>query len=263
MGRLRAATFIKSSLITLLLSYVLDGQPLPVDPMTMDPDQLLRSLRDRSPVMPQADCHVLGLEECDPRSPLRVRDVSIRWVQLDNDPELEAVLTVESQRTGIYGAHIFDKGRTWNLVGSCFGRIDEDDNGLIRIQRLTDDSPTLILCVHDLGGSASVIITTEAYQLRNGKLWPVFEITNYERVDMVPSWVERRWVGGSANRLVIHTIREEPPGVVVRNRCEVQRWDPAKYKFVPAPADANEYCDPKTGKPIDGKSFGRGLPAYP
>ena len=44
----------------------------------------------------------------------------------------------------------------------------------------------LLLVNRDLGGSDSSILTTEAFQLRTGKLWPVITITNKEE-DLIPS----------------------------------------------------------------------------
>jgi hypothetical protein len=248
---------------TLLLS-TLRAQPLPVIPMqTNDPDQLAQSLREKKP-MPTGDCKALDLWECHPGDRRRVADISMRWVQLDDDPELEAILVTEANAENTYAAYVFDKQGTWNLVGSFWDRQGTGDGqGLIRVQKLTEDSPTLLLVNRDLGGSGSVILTTEAFQLREGKLWPVITITDKEE-DLFPSpSVRRQEVLSSPNRLVIHTVREQPPGRVVQNKCKVWRWDVTKHVFVTVANDQTEYCDPKTGKPIKGKSSWAGLPVYP
>ena len=74
---------------------------------------------------------------------------------------------------------------------------------------------------------------------------------------------QRVLVSPNRRRLVIYTIREEPPGQIVRNRCEVWQWNAVRYKFVPVANEQTTYCDPKTGKPIAGKSYPIGLPDHP
>jgi hypothetical protein len=255
---------MKTLLLAALLLTRLGAQSLPVVPMRMDPDQIARSLRERKPLMPEADCRVLDILECHPDASARVTDISVRWVQLDDDLELEAVLVVDAPAEMGYMAYVFDKQRAWNLVGSFPCRDTRCDlDTMMRVRKLTDDSPPLLLCFRDLGGSASTILTTEAFQLRGGRLWPAFEVTNYQEVlDGLP-YAKKQRVLVSRNRLVIHTIREEPPGQMVENKCEVRRWDTVKYTFVPVVGEQATYCDPTTGKPIEGKSYLTKLSAYP
>ena len=68
--------------------------------------------------MPIADCTALDLWECHSDYPERVSDVSLRWVQLDDDPELEAILIVEAKAEWTYVAYVFDKQESWKMVGS-------------------------------------------------------------------------------------------------------------------------------------------------
>jgi hypothetical protein len=184
---------------------------------------------------------------------------------LDEDPELEAVLVTEEEAADRFAAYVFDRRGAWNLVGSFFcRRLRCDGNTLIRVQKLTEDSPSLLFCFRDLGGSDGTILTTEAFQLRGGQLWPTFEVTNYEVVFLfTPPRAKKQRVLASPNRLVIHTIREEPPGQVVENKCEVWRWNPLKYTFVLVVDEQATYCDPKTGIPIEGKSHLSRLSANP
>ena len=132
----------------LILLSKLSAQALPLVPMRMDPDQLLRSLRDKTPAMPRADCGALDLPGCQPEEP--VSDISLRWVQLDDDPELEAILITETKAARTYFAFVFDKQAAWNMVGNfnCYRNCDV--NQLIRVQRLTGDSPSLLLLYRDL-----------------------------------------------------------------------------------------------------------------
>jgi hypothetical protein len=227
----------------------------------MDPDQLLRSLRDRQPPMPPTDCAALDLWECHPDDPVRPTDVSLRWVQLDDDAELEAIIVTEAKEEWAWAAYVFDYHDTWNLVGSFFCRRCRHANDLIRVQKLTEDSPPLVLVNRDLGGSGSSILMTEGFQVREGKLWPVFRVTG-KQDDLFPfPHVQRQQVFASETRLVVHTVDEKPPGRVIKNECEVWRWDGRAFASVAA--EFTKYCDAKTGKPIPGKSFWAGLPVYP
>jgi hypothetical protein len=257
---------MKTLLFTAFLLRTLGAQSLPVVPMQMDPDQLARSLREGKPPMPAADCKALDLWECQPDYPERVSDISLRWVHFDEGTELQAILVAEEKAEDSYAAYVFDKRGTWNLVGSFVCRQNRCDvNTLIRVQKLTLDSPPLLLCYRGLGGSGIVNEVTEAFQLRGGKLWPVLEVMNYEENPFVDPHTTRQQVftSSSRDRLVIHTIREEPPGHIAQTRCEVRRWDVAKHTFVPAAKEQTTYCDAKTGKPIAGMSWWTGLPTHP
>ena len=144
---------MRTVLFAALLLAKLSAQPLPVVPMETDPDQIALSLRERKPLMPIADCNALDLWECHPEEPARVTDISLRWVRLDSGAELEAVLVAEAKAEMSFVAYVFDKGTTWNLVGKFFCRQERcDPNTLIRIQKLTEDSPPLLLCYRDLAG---------------------------------------------------------------------------------------------------------------
>ena len=248
----------------LFLKALLGAQPLTVVTMSMDPAELSHSLREGSPTMPPGDCKALDLVECQLGVSRRVSDISLRWVQLDDDPELEAVLITEAHAENTYAAYVFDEqGGKWNLVGSFFcQQWTCDGNSLIRIQRLTEDSPPLVLCYRDLGGSGVVNLTTQAFQLRRGRLWPVFEIANYVNFPFESPYIEEHLVLASKNRLVIHAIIRRP-GKSVTNACEVRRWNSASNTFIAAKSDQAKYCNPKSGKPIPGESLWTGLPLHP
>lgn len=248
-----------------ILSATLSAQSLPLVPLQIgNPDQLARGLRDKQPI-PSGDCNALNLWECHPDDPDRITDISIRWVQLDDDPELETILVTQAPAEDRYAAYIFDKQGSWNLVGSFWDRKwSTDGQRLVRVQQLTKDSPTLLFVTRDLGGSGSSILTTEAFQLRGGKLWPVMTITDQEEATLpAPGERLQQQVFSSDNRLVIFSSRERPPGRLIERKCEVRRWDASMHAFVPAASEQAEYCDPKTGKPIEGKSSRAGLPLFP
>lgn len=256
-------TLVKGLMVTGLLPGSLYAQALPVVPMQMDPDQLARSLRDHTPVMPAADCKALRIGACYPGDPSRVSDMWLRWVQMDNDGPLEAVLVTEAPLEHAYMAYVFDKQQTWRMVGDFRCNRSCDADSLIRVQKLTRDSPPLILCHRDLGGSGQVLRMTEAFQLREGRLWPVLEVKNFEGVPFMSPRIERQHVYASETRLVIHTAKEEPPGTRPRHQCEVRRWSAAQHRFVKSPTDQAQYCDPRTGKPVAAKLHWTGLRTYP
>jgi hypothetical protein len=214
------------------------------------------------PVMPANDCAALDLLECRADFPERVTDVSLRWVQLDDDPELEAILVVEAEAERAYAGYVFDKQDRWKLVGSFWCERSCDSDSFLRVKKLTSDSPPLLLVHRDLGGSAQTLMTTTAYHLRGGKLSQVLEIPIYEHISITPERITHTQVLSSQDRLLIHTARQTVPAQV-RNSCEVYRWSPTLYRFELSVADRAQYCDSKTGKPIPNKSFATGLPAYP
>ncbi len=191
--------------------------------MQTGPDQLARSLRDAAPLIPAADCGALDLGACSAEWPKPVEDIWVRWVQLDNDPELEAVLVLRADAEWTHLAYVFDRQRKWNLVGSfdCY-RHYCDPNNLVRVQRLTLDSPPLVLVYRDEGGSGTVTLVT-----------------------------------------VIQKLRQQPPGAPEQSSCRVLGWDAAKRTFVEIPEDRARYCDAQTGKPISDKSHWTGLPLHP
>jgi hypothetical protein len=246
-----------ASLLTCLCA-----QPLPVAAMKMaDPEQLARGLRELKPLIAAEDCHALDLWECTPDEPRRSTDVSVRWIQLDDDPELEVILVTEAKAEWGYAAYVFDKRSAWNLVGKFFDRRGMDRENLVRVQKLTEDSPMLVLVTRDLGGSGSSLFTTEAFQLREGKLWPVLQIMDSE-VELGSIMVQRQRVFATPNRLIVHSIHEEPKGRVQDSNCEVLRWDRVKHGFLPATNEHGRYCNPKTGRPLAGKATRVELPSY-
>jgi hypothetical protein len=192
-----------------------------------------------------------------------VTDISLRWLQLDEDADLEAILVTDApEEAQNHAAYVFDHRGGWNLVGSFFcGQWVCDTNHFIEVQKLTEDSPALVIVTRDLGGSATSIMTTEAFQLREGKLWPVLRVTDKLTDELPPPHVLREEVLASKTRLVIHTVEERPPGHAVSGACEVRRWD--GHTFVAAAAELRDYCDPKTGRPNMAKLSWAGLPIYP
>jgi hypothetical protein len=254
----RSHRLTQAALCVLLTIHVLPAaDPLPVVPMKTDPARLAHSL-----LQPNSEFDASVLEAFPPSDDA---DVTLRWVQLDDDPELEAILTMKASfdPSGGYAGYVFDpQGATWNRVGSFLFFRQREGNGLLPVRKLTEDSPTLILFTRDLGGSASTIMTTTAYQLRDGKLWPVIEVTNFQWNGLPPpETTEHRTVLASKDRLVIHTLTEQSGRV--RNTCEVQFWDSKNHQFAPAPLDFNLYCDVHTGNPIPGKAHPTGLPVFP
>jgi hypothetical protein len=256
-------------ILSACLLITLHAQPLRVFPMqSTDLDEMVRNLRNKKPI-PAADCASLDLWECNLDELHPVTDLSMHWMQLDEDPELEAVLVIKSNVPTVAYDHlgyIFDKQRAWNLVGSFSEKSYWHSTGsdLIQVLKLTENSPVMVLVNVDLGGTGSVILTTQMFQLREGKLWPVMQITGKAEAFMPPPYIRRQHVfSSSSDRLIIHSISEEPPGRVVKNECEVRRWDPVEHTFPVIPNEKNDYCDPKTGKPINGKSFATGVPVYP
>jgi len=233
-----------------------------------DPDQILRNLRDGNPPITTADCHALDLWECRPDDPRRISDLSLRWVHLNDKPGFQAILVAKAEDEMSWMAYVFDKQGTWTLVGSfecrrCFFGLDDDS--LVRVQKLTMDSPPMLLVHRDLGGSDGSDITTEAFLLRDGRLRPVFQLVSYQDSLLDPDLIETQRVLSTQDRrrLVIHTLRFSRSRRRTRYSCEVWRWEQTKDAFVSVPQERVDYCDPKTGRPVPDKSFPTDLRVYP
>lgn len=245
-----------------LLAGMLRAQDYSLDvvPLQSDPDQIARSLRDRTVAIPKADCAALDLWECHGDDPKRSSDVSLRWVQLDDDPELEAVLVLNAPDELANAVYVFDRQGTWRIVGSFICKSFRCDvQNLTRVGQLTKDSPVLLWVTRDIGGSGGSLLATGMFQLRDGKLSQVMQLTDQD-VLMVSPYHETQTLLASDNRIVIHTAHEQPPGHKASNKCEVRRWDGEQRTFVAAAADQAVYCDAKTGTPIPGKSHQVFLP---
>ncbi len=175
-----------------------------------------------------------------------------RWVQLDDDAELEAVLVVEGNSERLYGGYVFDHGKTWNLVGVFLSQQHHSDiNSLLTVVRigLVSSGPPLLVHHRGLGGSASVVDTITVLHLRQGRLWPILEVTAHEVNMLSPSFESRTQVFGnhSRDRIVIET-EETEEGKSATYTCEVRLWDTKQFTFVDVPADHRRYCDPNTGR---------------
>lgn len=243
----------------------LSAQPIPVHPLEIgSPDQLAINLREKRTI-PKSDCDKLELWECRPDDTSRSGDISIRWVQLDDDPELEALIVMQAPAENTYAAFVFDKRKSWNLVGAFFDRQWKlDASSFLEAGKLTEDSPTLLLVHRDLGGSGSALFTTEAFHLRQGQLWPALTVTNAAFSYLpAPGSVTRETLFSSGNFLIIHKNTQTLAGELVSNTCEAQRWTQARRAFVRAPEADATYCDRTTGKPFKEKSRWAGLKYYP
>jgi hypothetical protein len=263
-GRVRSRSSMLIAWLALFSAALRGAGPLAVVPVKTDPEKLAHSFLVQPPP-PYSDCDTSVLQACPGGGFNDATDVTLRWVQLGEDPDLEAILiTGPLLSPSVYVAYVFDRqGSAWNEIGSFMCSRQCDANELIRVQNLTDASPPLVLFYRDLGGSSSTILTTTAYCLYAGKLWPALEVTNFKWFGLPPpERTEHSTVLASKDRLVLHRSFQKRGGRV-GNTCEVRRWDEMGHEFVLAPADRSEYCDVKTGKPIPGKSHSTGLPVVP
>lgn len=110
------------------------AQSLAVVPLHSDPDQLFKAIRTGARI-DAGDCKALALMACiDEGHDSSPTDISLRWVQLDEDPELEAILVApQSQVSATRHALVFDHGSTWNLVGHFVSSRTSDQETMIRV----------------------------------------------------------------------------------------------------------------------------------
>jgi hypothetical protein len=227
-------------------------------PMQFTPDQIALSLRTTKPPMPAADCAALELSGCrlDVRKPVR-NETSIRWVQLDDDPELEAII-VAADELGPYFAYIFDWNRTWNLIGKvrCYRHLDTN---FIRVQQITENAPKFIIAERDFSGAGPVTLGYTGWFLRKGRLEQAFEFYTESRNYLADPGHHFLRLLQSGRYLIKHEISEAPPRQNRKHTCEVLTWSAAKAQFVDVPSQRPNFCDATTGLPLIEKSYTTGL----
>lgn len=256
---------LRASLLLVLVcrGFSQTREPLEVFVLRSDPETIYRGLRTKSPV-PVADCKLLDLWECHPGNGTRIQDISLRWVNLDKDPELEAILISEAPDEWSYVAAIFDRGQGWHLVGTFMCHRQCRVNTFANVYKLTDDSPPLLFLHRDLGGSDGYHLALEGFHLRAGRLWPVIEFTQQaEAILGGESISSRDRVYAKEKYLVIHhrEIRTAKDGW--KESCSVKQWNAKMFRFEEAPERLPVFCDTKTGRPIPAKSWLTALPTWP
>lgn len=135
---------------------------------------------------------------------------------------------------------------------------------MIRVQQLTNDSPTQVIFYRDLGGSSLVLMMTDIYALIGGRLRHSLELKSHEGVFATAEpYQETSEVRTGDRRIVIHTVWEKPMGSPHRHTCRVLAWDVRAMAFVAATKDTDTYCDAKTGRPKEEMTNGSGLFSAP
>jgi len=234
------------------------AEVLPVVPLQWTPQQIFNGLRTTKPPMPAADCKALKIFACQLSYPTRVEDISLRWVQLDDDPEREAIIVARAEREWDYIALVFDWRKTWNLVGAvwCARHCIGGDPSFVRVQNLSEFTPAFVIFRRDLGGSGHSLDTRTFYHLRNGQLHQVFELTDATMYMSVPDTsVETVRLHQSDRWIIHHTVHESPPGKNRKDTCKVLTWSASQFRFIDAPSQNANFCDPTTNRPIFGKTF--------
>jgi len=240
------------------LVFPLTAQPLPAVPLGATPGQLSRGFGNPKGTLTPADCAALQLNDCAEAVEYTAR---LRWVQLDDDTEMEALLEVHRKVGGAGFGFILDRRKSWRVVGAlnCVPpRWDGTNRNWLRVKTFASGFPPLLTRTQDLGGSGQILYATEAYHLRNGRLSLAFDVRHLEEIPETRPR-ERQRVYASADRVIIHTIRDHFQRGGRRQSCQAWRWDAEKFTIVPVPEDQSIYCD-ASGQPIPGTSTTVGLP---
>jgi hypothetical protein len=234
-------------------------EPVPAFALQSDPETIFRGLRYKTPI-PERDCDLFDIFECRPEHKDRIEDVSLRWTNLDDDPELEAILITKAKQEWAHFAAIFDKRKQWVLAGSFLCRRNCRLANFITTHKLTDDSPDLLVVHQDEGGSDGWILTHEAFHLRKGELWPVLRYT--QRADGFFGASQEHLYAWQTT-LVLHQMEYRKQTKRWSHSCVTKRWDARTFNFVDAPNQREAFCNAQTGKPIPEKSWLTTLPAWP
>jgi hypothetical protein len=243
----------------LLASVGWAAEPLPAVPLVSSPQTIVQALRGKTrSALPASDCAAL---EVNCEEPAQYSRLVLRFVQMDSDVELEAYLTARHPLMGRV-AYVFNKRSVWHLVGyfRCDGYRWVGSQH-VEVRSLTDGFPPLVLVTQDFGGSGSVALGTEAYQLRSGQLWPAFELySDYSVTLNGPRKSQRAYL--AKGRVVVHTAtRTGTGGKPPVNTCEVWRWDAVRAHPRAVVEEAQLYCDVNSGLPRLDQLTPAGIPA--
>lgn len=200
----------------------------------------------------------------DLRAEFPNREVTLRWVNLDADPELEAILIEERREEWQHVATIYDRqSGAWKGLDQFQCRRNCRAESFVSIHKLTEDSPKLLFIHQDEGGSDGWILTHRGYHLSDGKLRPA--IRYLQRLDNTFSRISasQEHLYAMKNDLVAHRMEQSAETKRWTNTCSVMAWSKTRSTFEPTPAKQATYCDAKTGKPIKDKSWLTALPASP
>lgn len=172
------------------------------------------------------------------------REIGIERVQMDSDPEFEALVRYEKPGEGIH-AVILDAGREgWMRAGgfNAWWSLTEDDR-----KRFVELRPAVEAPIQDVfvrtrsGGTEEERITLEIYRLREGKLVNVLSIVEYLSAMEHPSgdvFNTTVTLHSRPGRIVSESVRR-PGG---RRVCTVYRWEPNSFRFQPATGELPDPC---------------------
>ncbi|MCC6539662.1 MAG: hypothetical protein IT162_19085 [Bryobacterales bacterium] len=228
--------------------------PAPKRPLGATPLALLRSLQSQVASERAKAFEALGLTVRADSIP----EVQFRTLNLDADPELEAVLVIATPHSPGASAHIFDfQAGGWWEAGTLFtggGRWEPRQAERLISFRQIVDYPQWDIVVRRQTASGSGVSTDELalYRMQRGSLYRTF-VTVESHYEFV--------VGGGAIEQEVEVEPKDdesrkPPLLVVRSQtsntsgeskprrqssCETWRWNNRQFQFV-IDASARAQC---------------------
>jgi hypothetical protein len=192
------------------------------------------------------------------------REVTLRWLNLDADAELEAILIEDRPDEWAQVATIYDRqSGAWKGLDQFSCRRNCRPEYFVSVHKLTDDSPKLLFIHQDEGGSDGWLLSHQGYLLHNGNLSPVIRYAQRFDNTFSRTSASQEHLYAKNNALVIHRMEQSAETKAWTNTCSVMTWSKTSKTFEPAPAQQAIFCDAKTGKPIKDKSWLTTLPAWP
>lgn len=166
-------------------------------------------------------------------------NVRVRRVQLDRDPELEAIVQWEMPDTGAHAAVLDPAAPGWRELArfnTWWSYLPADGQRLIEARPLVDPAVHDLLVRFKSGETEHVRHTLTLYRLRDGKLRPVLEIKESETAMEHPSgdvFTTTAAVDFAPGRVTVKSKRE-PGG---RTACALHVWNEDRFRFDERPCD--------------------------
>ncbi|GAB4358805.1 MAG: hypothetical protein OHK0021_03010 [Bryobacter sp.] len=235
------------------MTFLADEDEIAVIPVTLSPESILRGLLNPNETLPKEICRLLDLNSCKPAESLAESDVALRWVNLDTDAELEAILTVGNH--GMYppSVYLFDRRDSWRMVGRFQRQKYTTRNEFLTlVETLRKDVPQWIFLERDLSGSGG-LLTLQCFALLRGSLKPMFELVLYndQMIGNHPVTVTEHLFKSSNSDLAIYRHEWNKQNKTARHSCRQLRYSPDAEKFVETKGDL---CG-ADGKPVPEKSW--------
>lgn len=159
--------------------------------------------------------------------------VRVERVQLDSDAELEAVVRFEREGAGAFAVVLDSAGGGWREVGrfnTWWNFVKADGERLLELRETVDVGVQDLVVRTRSGGTEDSRTVLEIWRMREGRMAPVFTVTEQETAMEHPSgdvYSTAARVAFALGRVTVESVRQ--PGE--RRTRAAYVWDAARFRF--------------------------------